>query len=240
MTTNTFSKLEADIMKVLTKNPGLFLSQYKIYNQILENYEMKDPIEKDNFKFRFLAVLRQMSSLFNGVSIMKRDDVIYTGFEIETDKNQESEYSYSDMPQDKEKNGEMPSEMAVINFIIDEDMDNYLSRTDYKGNSILHSLVIVSDLERIKKCFSKLEGNMEKKNKDGYTPVDLISDFKISNFFMNIIFQKFKEQEMEYDYLLKKCNFLTKIIDESNKSSNLFYYFIILAFFVQIFIILFK
>ena len=240
MTTNTFSKLEADIMKVLTKNPGLFLSQYKIYNQILENYEMKDPIEKDNFKFRFLAVLRQMSSLFNGVSIMKRDDVIYTGFEIETDKNQESEYSYSDMTQDKEKNGEMPSEMAVINFIIDEDMDNYLSRTDYKGNSILHSLVIVSDLERIKKCFSKLECNMEKKNKDGYTPVDLISDFKISNFFMNIIFQKFKEQEMEYDYLLKKCNFLTKIIDESNKSSNLFYYFIILAFFVQIFIILFK
>ena len=240
MTTNTFSKLEADIMKVLTKNPGLFLSQYKIYDQILENYEIKDPIEKDNFKFRFLAVLRQMSSLFNGVSIMKRDDVIYTGFEIETDKNQESEYSYSDMTQDKEKNGEMPSEIAVINFIIDEDMDNYLSRTDYKGNSILHSLVIVSDLERIKKCFSKLECNMEKKNKDGYTPVDLISDFKISNFFMNIIFQKFKEQEMEYDYLLKKCNFLTKIIDESNKSSNLFYYFIILAFFVQIFIILFK
>ena len=234
MTTNTFSKLEADIMKVLTKNPGLFLSQYKIYDQILENYEIKDPIEKDNFKFRFLAVLRQMSSLFNGVSIMKRDDVIYTGFEIETDKNQESEYSYSDMTQDKEKNGEMPSEIAVINFIIDEDMDNYLSRTDYKGNSILHSLVIVSDLERIKKCFSKLECNMEKKNKDGYTPVDLISDFKISNFFMNIIFQKFKEQEMDNDYLLKKCNILASHIEQNDKSSNMFYSFIILAFFVQV------
>ena len=48
MTTYTFSKLESDIMKVLTKNPGLFLSQYKIYDQILENYEIKDPIEKDN------------------------------------------------------------------------------------------------------------------------------------------------------------------------------------------------
>ena len=234
MTTYTFSKLESDIMKVLTKNPGLFLSQYKIYDQILENYEIKDPIEKDNFKFRFLAVLRQMSSLFDGVSIMKRDDVIYTGFEIETDKNQETEYSYSEMTQDKEKNGEMPSEMAVINFIIDEDMDNYLSRTDYKGNTVLHSLVIVSDLERIKKSFLKLEGMMEKKNKDGYTPVDLISDFKISNFFMNIIFQKFKEQEMDYDYLLKKFNFLNKIIGENNDSSNLFNSFIILAFFVQI------
>ena len=240
MTTNTFSKLEADIMKVLTKSPGLFLSQYKIYNQILENYEMKDPIEKDNFKFRFLAVLRQMSSLFNGVSIMKRDDVIYTGFEIETDKNQESEYSYSDMTQDKEKNGEMPSEMGVINFIIDEDMDNYLSRTDYKGNTILHSLVIVSDLERIKKCFSKLECNMEKKNKEGYMPIDLISDFKISNFFMNIIFQKSKEQDMEYDYLLKKYNILTRHIQQNDKSSNLFNYFVILAFFVQIVFMLFK
>ena len=234
MTTYTFSKLESDIMKVLTKNPGLFLSQYKIYDQILENYEIKDPIEKDNFKFRFLAVLRQMSSLFDGVSIMKRDDVIYTGFEIETDKNQETEYSYSEMTQDKEKNGEMPSEMAVINFIIDEDMDNYLSRTDYKGNTVLHSLVIVSDLERIKKSFLKLEGMMEKKNKDGYTPVDLISDFKISNFFMNIIFQKFKEQEMDNDYLLKKCNILASHIEQNDKSSNMFYSFIILAFFVQV------
>jgi hypothetical protein len=146
MTTYTFSKLEADIMKVLTKNPGLFLSQYKIHDQIFENYEIKDPIEKNNFTFRFLAVLRQMSSLFDGVSIMRKDDVIYTGFEIESDKNQESEYSYSEMTEDKEKIGEMPSEMAVINFIIDEDMDNYLSRTDYKGNTVLHSLVIVSDL----------------------------------------------------------------------------------------------
>jgi hypothetical protein len=240
MTTNTFSKLEADIMKVLTKNPGLFLSQYKIYDQILENYEMKDPIEKDNFKFRFLAVLRQMSSLFDGVSIMKRDDVIYTGFEIEYDKNQESEYSFSEMTQDKEKNVEMPSEMGVINFIIDEGMDNYLSRTDYKGNTILHSLVIVSDLERIKKCFLKLEGNMEKKNKEGFTPVDLISDFKISNFFMNHIFQKFKEQEMDYDYLLKKCNFLANHIQQNDKSSNLFHSFVILAFFVQIVFMLFK
>jgi hypothetical protein len=234
MTTYTFSKLEADIMKVLTKNPGLFLSQYKIHDQIFENYEIKDPIEKNNFTFRFLAVLRQMSSLFDGVSIMKKGDVIYAGFEIETDKNQESEYSYSEMTEDKEKICEMPSEMAVINFIIDEDMDNYLSRTDYKGNTVLHSLVIVSDLERIKKCFLKLESNMEKKNKDGYTPVDLISDFKISNFFMNIIFQKFKEQEMENDYLLKKCNILASHIEQNDKSSNMFYSFIILAFFVQV------
>jgi hypothetical protein len=75
---------------------------------------------------------------------------------------------------------------------------------------------------------------MEKKNKDGYTPIDLISDFKISNFFMNIIFKKFKEQEMDYDYLLKKYNILLNIIEHNDKSSNMFYSFIILAFFVQI------
>jgi len=234
MTTNTFSKLEADIMKVLTKNPGIFLSQYKIYDQILENYEMKDPIEKDNFKFRFLAVLRQMSSIFDGVSMLKKDDIIYTAFNIETNKNQDKDFSFSEINQEKEKNGEMPSEMAVINFIIDEEMDNYLSRTDYNGNTVLHSLVIVSDLERIKKSFLKLEDMMEKKNKDGYTPIDLISDFKISNFFMNHIFQKFKEQDIEYDYLLKRHNIMINNIEQSDKSSNIFYFFIVVAFLFQI------
>jgi hypothetical protein len=233
MTTNTFSKLEADIMKVLTKNPGIFLSQYKIYDQILENYEIKDPIERDNFKFRFLAVLRQMSSLFEGVSILKKDDIIYTAFEIEP-KNEDKYYSESEINQDKEKNGEMPSEIAVINFIIDEGMDSYLSRIDYKGNTILHNLVIVNDLERIKKCFSKIEHTLEKANKDGCTPIDLISDFKINNFFMNHILQKFKEQEMEYDFLLKKYNILEKSIDKKDKNTSFFYFFVVLAFFVQI------
>jgi hypothetical protein len=235
--TNTFSKLEADIMKILTKNHGSYLSQYKIYDQLLDNNEIKDPIEKDNFKFRFLVVLRQMSSLFEGVSIIKKDDVIYTGFGIES-KNEDKYYFEDEIKKDKEKNGEMPSEISVINFIIDEGMDKYFSRIDYKGNTLLHNLIIVGDLERIKKCFSKIEDIIDKKNNDGLTPIDLISDFKINNFITNHIFEKFKEQSMEYDFLLKKYNSLKKSSEQAD--SNIFYFLMFFVFLIQIIFMLYK
>ncbi len=236
-TTNTFSKLEADIMKILTKNHGVFLSQYNIYNQILENNDIKDPIEKDNFKFKFLVVLRQMSSLFEGVSIMKKDDVIYTGFDVES-KNEDKYYSEDEIQNIKEKNGEMPSEIAVINFIIDEGMDNYLSRIDYKGNTLLHHLIMVNDLDRIKKCFSKIENLLVKKNNDGLTPIDLITNFKINNFINNHIFQKLEEQEIDYQYLLEKYNKLRKTTEDADR--NIFYFFLFFVFAIQVIFISFK
>jgi len=126
---NTFTKLESDIMKVLTKNAGLFLSQYNIYDKILNDYDIKDPVERDNFKFRFLAVLRQMSNLFEGISIMKKEDVIFVGFDVKNDKN-DYDYEYSTLNEEIKKNGEMPPEISVINLIIDKNMVTYINKKD--------------------------------------------------------------------------------------------------------------
>lgn len=238
---NTFTKLESDIMKVLTKNAGLFLSQYTIYDKILNDYDIKDPVEKDNFKFRFLAVLRQMSNLFEGISIMKKEDVIFVGFDVKNDKN-DYDYEYSTLNEEIKKNGEMPPEIAVINFIIDENMINYINRKDYKGNNIFHNLIIVNDIDRIKKCFSLLLSKKDINhllfsiNNEGLTPINYIQNFEISNFFMAHILYDLKEKENTIDLLIEENNIQNELFITKNKSTNFFFLFIIIAFFFQMII----
>ena len=237
---NTFSKLESDIMKVLTKNNGLFLSQYNIYDKILNDYDIKDPSEKDNFKFRFLAVLRQMSNLFDGVSIMKKEDVIFVGFDVKDDNDYD--YEYSTVNEEIKKNGKMPPEISVINFIIDENMVNYINRKDYKGNNIFHNLVIVSDIDRIKKCFSLLLSKKDINsllfdiNNEGLTPIHYIKNFEISNFFMVHILYDLKEKDDNIDLLIEENNIQNELFIKKSKDNNLFFLFVIIAFFFQLII----
>jgi len=238
---NTFTKLESDIMKVLTKNAGLFLSQYNIYDKILNDYDIKDPVERDNFKFRFLAVLRQMSNLFEGISIMKKEDVIFVGFDVKDDKNN-YDYEYSSVNDEIKKNGEMPPEIAVINFIIDENMTDYINRKDYKGNNIFHNLVIVNDIDRIKKCFSVLLSKKDINhllfsiNNEGLTPIHYIQNFEISNFFMAHILYDLKEKDNTIDLLIEENNIQNELFITKNKNTNFFFLLIIIAFFFQMII----
>jgi hypothetical protein len=228
-------------MKVLTKNPGLFLSQYSIYDKILNDYDIKDPVEKDNFKFRFLAVLRQMSNLFEGISIMKKEDVIFVGFDVKDDKN-DYDYEYSTLNEEIKKNGEMPPEISVINFIIDENMINYINRKDYKGNNVFHNLVIVNDIDRIKKCFSVLLSKKDINhllfdiNNEGLTPIHYIQKFEISNFFMSHILYDLKEKDDTIDLLIEENNIQTELFISKNKNNDFFLLFIIIAFFFQMII----
>jgi uncharacterized CHY-type Zn-finger protein len=57
MAQNIFSKLENDIMKILSRNSDKFLSQYKIYEELLEDLHIKDPYEKNQLKIRLIIVL---------------------------------------------------------------------------------------------------------------------------------------------------------------------------------------
>jgi len=238
---DTFTKLKSDIMKVLTKNPGLFLSQYSIHDTILQDYEIQDPVEKDNFKFRFLAVLRQMSNLFEGVSIMKRDDIIFVGFDVKDDKNY-YDYEYSTINEEIKKNGQMPPEISVINFIIDENMTDYINKKDYKGNNIFHNLVIVNDIDRIKKCFSVLLSEeyinslLFELNNEGLTPIHYIQNFEMSNFFMNHILYDLNQKEIDIDFLYQENDNQKELFNNKNNINNLFFLLILIGFFFQIII----
>jgi hypothetical protein len=199
-----FSKLQNDIMKILTRNSGIYLSQYKIYDELLDNLEIKDPIEKENLKVRFLIILRQLSYLYKNVSVINKNGLLSASFDFNMDEtennnkdddNINNEYTNIDTDTDTNKKYDMPSEIYVINFIIDENLDEYLYRKDYKGNTVLHNLILNNDYNRIKKSFNKLHLMLYQKNNNDEYPTDLISDFKINNLITNYLISRISEME---------------------------------------------
>jgi hypothetical protein len=195
--TKIFNKLEIDIMKVLTRASGIYHSQFKIYNELIEDLTIKDPVEKDNLKTKVLTALRVLPHTFDNIKVIKENDILYVAFSPEKEDIKENIVLEKN---EELKDSKWLSEMAVINFIIDENMNDYLYKKDYTGNTVLHSLILNNDELRLKKAFNKLKTMLNEKNIDNQTPVETINTFKISNFFMN--------------YLINENNSLKKDVDE--------------------------
>jgi hypothetical protein len=219
--TSVFDKLQNKIMRILTRESGQYLSQFEIYNNLVDDLEIKDPIEKENLKIRFLMILRQLPCYFDEVKVLNKNDILHVSF------SPEKESSITDVPVEQTSENKMPSEMAVINFIIDNRIKEYYFKKDYNGNTILHSLVIANDIERIEKLYYEFEKFLSEKNNMGETPMDLIRDFKVNNFFLKRMSEEIKRQNIE----LQKLNDIE--ITNSNRSKTLFY----ILFFQFIFVL---
>ena len=189
-----FDKIETDLMKVLTKEPDKSFTQYELYSKLLDELDIKDPIEKENLKIRFLIVLRKLSSIFDNVYVYKKNGCLNAIFKIldtTDDKLDDKKKTFINKDfleedcieeeESKEETPEMPSEIAVIQFIIDEKIEKYYSKKDYDGNSILHKLVMYNDFERFKKVYLRIDLSLDEVNSKNQTPIDLITDMRFSN-----------------------------------------------------------
>ena len=218
MTTTTydFEKLETCIMKVLSGNPDKYMSQYEIYNKLCDNLELCDPNEKEILKFRFLIVLRQLSSIFDGVSVLNKDGILSAGFFIEDKKSLQEQEFVSIEPEDSN----IPNDLSVVQFIVDQNIEEFYNRRDYLGNTILHTLVLNNDHERVQKVIDTEICSFSEKNNKGETPLDLINDFKMNNLITKDILEQISD--LEYDVMTLKSS-------NSQLEANLKFYFYYLA-----------
>jgi len=177
--TNDFKKIEEDIMMVLTGEPENLFSQYDIYRLLLDKYELKDPNEKNNLKYNFLIVLRRLSTLYNCLNVFNKEGVLYAKFTFE----EETISANIEIPK-LTSTVDMPNERAVIEFIVDNNLDSFLDKKDYDGNSIMHKIAEYGDIERFKKVYSKKETSMLifLLNNKNETPIDIISDIRLLNY----------------------------------------------------------
>lgn len=251
-----FKKIETEIMKILSRNPGNFVNQYILYNGLIENFEINDPLEKDNFKMKFLIVLRQLSSIFNNVTIKNDGGIFSAGLFIKDEINinildsnnvdDSIDYAIDDtfdglLLIKKKSNDEIkqlstvPSDIAVINFIVDENISYCFNRKDYLGNSILHNLVMVNDYERVKKIYLFENVSFFEENNNGLTPVDYIIDIRISNLIVNILVKnlnkmedKIKMIELKFKYseekLINSISDIQKIKTEINNMKDIIFF----------------
>ena len=201
-TTHNFEKLETYIMKVLSGNPDKYMSQYEIYNKLCDNLELNDPIEKENLKFRFLIVLRQLSSIFDGVSVLNKNGILSAGFFIE-DKTELQEQDFISVESEPESS-KLPDDLSVVQFIVDQNLEEFYNRRDYLGNTILHTLVFHNDYERVEKIIDAEICSFSEKNNKCETPLDLINDLKINNLITRYMLDQISD--LEYDVMILKSS----------------------------------
>ena len=190
--TPTIEQIENACFQALVEDDK-FLSQYEIFNYVSDKFDIKNPNEREQFKIRFMMVLRCIQNTFDCINYTMKNGIIYLSYspddfdekdgkkirvkETNTDSIKVSE-------KDNQQNDTMPKDIEVINFILDQNLKEYLGRKSENGNTILHSLVINSDYDRIKKHFDKLEQFLFIQNDKADTPLDLIKDPRINTIFI--------------------------------------------------------
>jgi len=185
-----FDTIETSVMKVLTRKPGVWMNQYVLYSNLLEELDIKDPTEKENFKIRFLIVLRKLSSVFDNIEISNRKGVLHAIFK-DMDDTEEIQEKSSEDNSTENYDLNMPNEIAVIRFIVDENIEKYNSKKDFDGNNILHILALHNDYERFEKMYLKNDLLFQVNNKNK-TPIDLISDIRMTNLLLSDVMKECK------------------------------------------------
>jgi hypothetical protein len=234
MSTITIEQIENACFQALTGSPDEYLSQYEIFNYVLDKYDIKNPTEREYLKIRFMMVLRCIHNTFDYINYMLKNDIIYVSYspddfdekngktvrvkEIEIDNVKISE-------KDTEQIDGMPKDIEVINFILDQNLTDYLGRKSENGNTILHSLVISSDYDRIKKHFDKLEKFLFVQNDKGNTPLDYIKDPRINTIFIVKIMNHIKILEQKNEINKNRLICLEQLMSTNNVLLN----FIIIA-----------
>jgi hypothetical protein len=226
-TKDIFLKIEYDIMKILTKSPGIMMSQYTIYDKLLEeyDYDIKDPAEKEDFKLKFLIVLRKLSFTFDNISVINNNKILCAGYDVpndgkdflkEMELNENKDTDYDKIKEDLHNNKGMPSEIHVIQFIVDEKLEKFYDKKDYNGNTILHNLILYSDFDRVKKIINNQNILFfDTQNKNGDTPVDLITDIRISNLIIKELLNNSSSNEEDIVLLEDKVTKLSNYVDNS-------------------------
>jgi hypothetical protein len=228
----SFEKIETEIMKVITKSKGRFINQFELYDKLMDEFELKDPVLKYDFKTRFFIILKVLPSLFPKITLKNKNGIVSVGFDMDTDDfvvlNHTLEKEYED------RRSEVPKDYELTQIIIDDNNTEYLSMIDYLGNNVLHYLVMNNDYVRFKKVYKRPIISLYHKNNDGVTPFDLISDVRISNILLKDLKEEISELNNKLSILAKDNRFNNSKID---MNIGLLYFFIL---FISLFLFLFK
>lgn len=212
---DNFEKIELECMKVLTSKCDTYISQYDIYNFVYEKFDIKDPSDKERFKYKFLIVLRGLCNSYSDVIITNKDDVLYLCFSTQNDKNNVEFKQNIQKPINEAKNPNLPTDISVIHFILDQDLPDFYSQKDYLGNNLLHYLIMYNDIDRIQKHYTILKDMIYDKNNDDKSPLELIKDLKISNFFISLLIKNNRNLSHNLDDLTEQFNDFQSVVHKN-------------------------
>ena len=217
MNPNNFDQLEIEITKIAYRQKvNVPITQYTLYSELLNEYDLKDPKLKNDLKMNTLIVMRHLQTLYDDFKLIDENDVLSV---ILIDKNKpfiNNIFNSSNINENfSTKNDSMPLKKDVINWIVDNNIDYSITKEDLIGNTILHYLVQNNDVDRIKIVLDKYPNlSFYSKNQNGIRPIDLITSFKVSNIVIFHLNNEINELNENYIIINKKYN---NSINELNK-----------------------
>ena len=210
MKEDIFDQLEKEISIVINSEPNRSFSLNELHSNLFSKRNLKDPIEKEDFKKKVTILFNIIRSRFDFVKIIKKNGVLYVS-NIENDENDENDENNSDEKKNvsceklleeelkEETNSyDFPSEYESIQYMVDNNIKKYYSKKYNDGNTILHKLVIYGDFERFKKIYKNNDLYINEINNNGKTPIELNSDIRFLNLLITDLLEinKYREHDI--------------------------------------------
>jgi ankyrin repeat protein len=230
-------EIETQIMIFLSKEPNKYYSLQEIHSILYDKLQSSNIIEKKNLKENLFVVIRTLSNLYdNSISVINENGILKYAFNI--GNNLSEKIMYDDTCINNISDNNISNEYSITKFIIDNDIQDFISKQDFNGNTPLHIVIKNSDIERFKILLEK-KVSLFLLNNNNESPIDLIRDFKISNILISRLIESNNQNQNE----IKNINLKIRSMDKelSNLYSKLkFLTNIFFVFFVLTIVIIFK
>lgn len=232
---NDYDKLETKVSLIMTSNPDKILTHRFLCNEISSNLEIKDPVVLNKLKDDIAIVMRFLKK-YKNFDVFEENGMLKAVFILNTaDIKPFTETVDETSNQNNIQN--IPTDISVIEFIVDNDLRDYVTQIDFKGNLPLHYLMIKGDLMRIKKVLDIYdidENQLLIENNNAETPVDLVKDIRITNFLIKRLISDKNQLKKKVSNLTNNC------ISLNTQMSSLRSYFEKLSFNIQLFVIFYS
>lgn len=156
-----FKQIEKDVMMYITRNSGKTCNIYEIFNDIVIDMDIKNPIILNDLKIKLHLVMSQLDSLFNNVTVVKYNNsylVCYNNKNIDITSQAKELVQTKEALQEtfiessQDKDFEYNLSKSVFEYIVDNDINYPINLND---NTFLQIGFMLGDTERINKLITK-------------------------------------------------------------------------------------
>jgi hypothetical protein len=211
---NDMSKLEIQIMKIVTRNSGNTISETYIHNEISSKQDIKDPLDNEDLKKKIKIIITILPSLYeDDIKVKKIGNILYVSHCCnDSEDNLNGTYETVNQHDIEQSNPSTDKEdfYAVCKFIIDNNLVEYYAKENYDGTTILQALIEFCDEDRLNIMLYHL--SPLQRNKNGIKPIDCIKDIKIAKIFIKQNMEDHIELENETIKLKKNVDHLKTIV----------------------------
>jgi hypothetical protein len=178
-----FKEVEKYVMLFISRHSGKLCSIQDIFNDIVEDKDIKSPDIRNDLKIKLNIVMSQLDSNQKNVTVIKKGQSYLVGYDIKS-----SDYiSELVIPTTNTTNDIVNTEQmakSMFEYIVDNDI-NYTIKSDCNGENLLFIGVTLGDTVRVNKLVNKYSMSFFDKNKDGNSVLDLIPDSPMLKYCIN-------------------------------------------------------